>query len=323
MHYENPQASLQCSNRGSFFLYTLAMSITFPKHYKTPEELVELLSERGLYIQERNSACQYIKNIGYYRLSAYLYPFLKLPKEKQLFKDGSTLEGALMLYRFDKKMRMFLLNEIEKVEIAFRSALANMVAQETGNIFWMTDKEMFTNADKFNRTIDKVKKEFEGSKEDFILHFKKKYSNAYPPAWMLVEILPLGVITRIFENLRDNSLKKKIASTFNLPLPVFCSWITVITLTRNSCCHHSRVWNRIYAIGPMVPKKMNRPWTGNNVSHLKTFYEICIIKWFIDIVSPDNNLKEHLTSLLASFTIVDIRAMGFPEDWELAPLWSK
>ena len=48
------------------------MSITFPKHYKTPEELVELLSERGLYIHEKESACQYIKNIGYYRLSAYL-----------------------------------------------------------------------------------------------------------------------------------------------------------------------------------------------------------------------------------------------------------
>ena len=39
-----------------------------------------------------------------------------------------------MLYRFDKKMRMFLLNEIEKIEVAFRSTLANMVAQETGNI---------------------------------------------------------------------------------------------------------------------------------------------------------------------------------------------
>ena len=321
MHYENPQASLQCSNRGSFFLYTLAMSITFPKHYKTPEELVELLSERGLYIQERNSACQYIKNIGYYRLSAYLYPFLKLPKEKQLFKDGSTLEGALMLYRFDKKMRMFLLNEIEKVEIAFRSALANMVAQETGNIFWMTDKEMFTNADKFNRTMDKVKKEFEGSKEDFILHFKKKYSNAYPPAWMLVEILPLGVITRIFENLRDNALKKKIASTFGLTLPVFCSWMTVITLTRNSCCHHSRVWNRTYAVGPMIPKKMSRPWIGNSVSHLKTFYEICIVKWFVDIISPQNNLKDRLTDLLASFPHVDCKAMGFPTNWADEPLW--
>ena len=90
---------------GVVFLYIpLFMSITFPKNYKTPEELVELLFERGLYIHEKGSACRYIRNIGYYRLSAYLYPFLKFPKEKQFFKDGSTLEGALMLYRFDKKI---------------------------------------------------------------------------------------------------------------------------------------------------------------------------------------------------------------------------
>ena len=299
------------------------MPITFPKHYKSPEELVDLLTERGLSIPEKDSAYRYIQNIGYYRLSAYLYPFLKLPKENQLFKDGSKFEGALMLYRFDKKLRMFMLNEIEKIEVAFRSTLANMIAQETGNIFWMTDETMFANADKFNRTMEKVKKELNVSKEDFILHFKRKYSNTYPPAWMLVEILPLGVITRIFENLRDNALKKKIATVFQLPLPVFSSWMTVITLTRNSCCHHSRVWNRIYAVGPMVPKKMNSPWISEKVSHLKTFYEICIIKWFIDIVSPQNNLKEHLTSLLASFPHVDTKAMGFPDNWEEEPLWSK
>ena len=64
-------------------------------------------------------------------------------------------------------------------------------------------------------------------------------------------------------------------------------------------------------------------WISNNISHLKTFYEICIIKWFIDIVSPDNNLKEHLISLLASFPNVDTKAMGFPEHWELEPLWNK
>ena len=307
---------------GVVFLYTHTfMSITFTKHYKSPEELVALLSERGLVINGKELACRYIRNIGYYRLSAYLYPLLAPPKAQQLFKKGSCLETALMLYRFDKKLRMFLLNEIEKIEIAFRSTLANFVASETGNIFWMTDETMFANAEKFSRTMEKVDRELDGSKEDFILHFKNKYSNAYPPAWMLVEILPLGVVTRIFENLRDNSLKKKIAATFYLPLPVFRSWMTVITLTRNSCCHHSRVWNRIYAVGPMVPRKMNRPWIGDSVSHLKTFYEISIIKWSVDIVSPQNNLKEHLKNLLFAFPNVDIKAMGFPMDWEEEPLW--
>ena len=69
--------------------------------------------------------------------------------------------------------------------------------------------------------------------------------------------------------------------------------------------------------------KMNRPWISSDVSHLKTFYEICIIKWFIDIVSPNNNIKEHLTSLLASFHNVDTKAMGFPEGWESEPLWDR
>ena len=77
----------------------------------------------------------------------------------------------------------------------------------------------------------------------------EKYSNPYPPAWILVEILPLGVVTRMFENLADNTLRKKIAARFGLTVPVFTSWITVVTLTRNACCHHARVWNKEY---PMI-----------------------------------------------------------------------
>ena len=36
---------------GVVFLYN-TMPITFPKHYKSPEELVDLLTERGLSIPE-------------------------------------------------------------------------------------------------------------------------------------------------------------------------------------------------------------------------------------------------------------------------------
>lgn len=45
-------------------------------------------------------------------------------------------------------------------------------------------------------------------------------------------------------DLADNTLRKKIAARFGLTVPVFTSWITVVTLTRNACCHHARVWNK-------------------------------------------------------------------------------
>jgi hypothetical protein len=42
---------------------------------------------------------------------------------------------------------------------------------------------------------------------------------------------------------------------------------------------------------------------------------------FVDIVSPDNDMKQHLLDLLAQYPMVDIRAMGFPTGWQSEPLW--
>lgn len=297
------------------------MTVTFSKTYNTPDDIVALLSKRGLTVNDKSNASDYIRNIGYYRLSGYLYPFLSTPKTAQMFKTDATLSKVLSVYRFDKKLRLFLFNEIEKIEISFRSALANIVAKETGDIFWMTNHKMFANQDRFRKTIDLIDKELDNSKEDFILHFKTKYSNPYPPAWILVEILPMGVVTRIYGNLKSNALKKLIAARYSLPVPVFVSWLTVITLTRNSCCHHARIWNRKYAVSPMLAKKWNRPWINAKFDLDKTFFEICIIKWFIDIISPNNDMKQHLIALLANYPNIDPCAMGFPIGWENEPLW--
>ncbi len=306
---------------GVVFIYT--MTTKFHKTFRNPADIVALLQDRGLNIDNPGRAEHYISNIGYYRLSAYLYPLLQMPKEAHRYKAGSKFQDALNLYRFDKKLRIFLFNEIEKVEIALRSALANIVAEETGNIFWMTDSTLFANADKFNRTMVLVDRELKSSKEEFILHFKEKYSNAYPPSWILVEILPLGVVTRIYENLADNALKKKVSTRFSLPVPVFISWMTIITLTRNTCCHHARVWNKVNPITPMIAKKLSRPWINPLVSPNKTFFDICIIKWFVDIISPNNNMKGHLQQLLADYPMIDIKAMGFPTNWQEEPLWKE
>ena len=124
-------------------------------------------------------------------------------------------------------------------------------------------------------------------------------------------------------DLADNTLRKKIAARFGLTVPVFTSWITVVTLTRNACCHHARVWNKENAISPMIPRRLSDRWIVSNVSPKRIYYNICIIRWFIDIVSPNNDMLEHLQALLAEYPKIDIRAMGFPSvNWQDEPLWS-
>lgn len=44
----------------------------------------------------------------------------------------------------------------------------------------------------------------------------------------------------------------------------------------------------------------------------------CAGRFFI---SPNNDMLVKLRWLLVDFPEIDIRAMGFPEGWEMEPLW--
>lgn len=296
-------------------------TIPFPKHYQSPQQLVELLKKRGLHVRDEEQAIADIRNIGYYRLSAYLYPFLAAPKEAQMFKTGSEFDTAVSIYEFDHRLRVLMFREIGKIEIAFRSAMANIVAKESGNIFWMTDATLFVDRERYRKTVTAIEHELGHTKEEFISHFKSKYSNPYPPAWMLAEILPLGTLNHLYGNLANNVWRKKIAAQFSLPAPVFGSWLTIITLMRNACCHHARVWNKENAIPPVSPRKPSRPWIASSVTTNRLFYDLCIIKWFLDIISPGNDMKRRISDLLSAYPMVDTRAMGFPPAWQEEPLW--
>ena len=69
----------------------------FMKHYMTEADLMALLKSRGLVIFDEDKAVRYLESIGYYRLSAYMYPLLSIPKEQHLFKQAVTFGKIMML----------------------------------------------------------------------------------------------------------------------------------------------------------------------------------------------------------------------------------
>jgi abortive infection bacteriophage resistance protein len=244
-----------------------------------------------------------------------------MPKEQHQYKQGATFSQVMTLYRFDKKLRLLIFNEIEKIEVAVRSAIVNIGSELTGNPFWMTEGANFTNHNKFAHTMSLIDAEINRSREDFIVHFKQTYSDAYPPAWILAEVLPFGVMTNIFSNIKMPRIKKNIAQKFGLQVAPFESWLTIVTLTRNSCCHHARVWNKQNTIKPMLPNKVTGQWITIQTDTLRIYFNLCIIKYFVDVLSPQNDMKAKIDSLLNCFPEIDIRAMGFPQGWESEPLW--
>lgn len=293
----------------------------FMKHYMSEADLVALLKSRGLVVSDDIRAVRYLESIGYYRLSAYMHPFLNIPKEAHLYKVGTTFQQVLNLYRFDKKLRILLFNEIEKVEIAIRRAVMNIPVQMTGDIYWLVNPVHFANQRTFQDTKNTINREYAKSTEEFVKHFKGSYCDPYPPSWILGELLTMGNVNMVYRNLKADRIRKRISQYFGLQPIVLESWITSLTLLRNACCHHSRVWNKVSFIMPVSPRRIEHPWICLQTNPQRVYFTICIIKYFLNIISPNNDMLDKMNNLFATFPEIDKRVLGFPIGWENELLW--
>ena len=68
-------------------------------------------------------------------------------------------------------------------------------------------------------------------------------------------------------------------------------------------------------------KGMTRPWITITSDKRKIYYNICIIKYFLDVISPNNDMQDKMKSLFNAYPEIDLNAMGFPQHWEKEPLW--
>ena len=66
---------------------------------------------------------------------------------------------------------------------------------------------------------------------------------------------------------------------------------------------------------------MSRPWITLQTDPLKVYFDMCIIKYFLDIISPNNDMLDKMNRLFDTFPEVDMAALGFPSGWENEPLW--
>jgi len=114
----------------------------YSKSPMSEKEQIELFKTRGLLIPDEKRAAKYLQNISYFRLSVYMYPFLK-DKKRHQYMDNIAFNDILNLYRFDRELRQLLFASIEKIEIAFRAQIANHYSVDSNSPFWYTIQNIF------------------------------------------------------------------------------------------------------------------------------------------------------------------------------------
>jgi abortive infection bacteriophage resistance protein len=291
----------------------------FSKDPLSLSQQISLLEKRGMIIRDKETAYHYLKFIGYYRLSGYMHSF---KNSDDSFKAGTTFDDVLNHYIFDRKLRSLFLDALERIEVAFRSMLTNIMSERHG-AWWFEKKDIFVtrhgNKD-VTQDIEALLQEISSSmskKRHHDITIKHYYDNydspLLPPSWMVMETLSMGTVSKIFSLLKPEE-RGIIAATLDINEKYLVSWFRALSYVRNVCAHHARLWNRIITVKSIA----NRNYVAcreKNFSSGRLYPQAVVIAILLAKIAPDNHWEVHLKEILASYPHDYAFDMGFPKNW--------
>lgn len=283
---------------------------------------VEKLKGRGLKFKDEEKAQSYLSNISYYRLRAYTYPFQDNQSENQPFVVDVCFEQIIDLYVFDRKLRLLIFDAIEKIEIALRTQIIHTFALTYGS-HWQLKPELYRNPMRFANHLDSLQKEIDRNNETFIEHYKSKYTKpAEPPSWMSLEVSSMGLLSKIFQNLKKCPEKMEVIHHFGLKdVSVLENWILCFSTLRNICAHHGRVWNRRLIKIKIPSNPMHQFIENKSIYQNKIYATLSCIEYVLKEISPGTTFSKRLKDLMDTCPLAQIKEMGFPENWLDEELW--
>lgn len=311
------------------------------------------MTGRGLVVTDRPGAISALKRIGYYRLSAYTYPFREPPSEadktegrtrSEKFRPGSSLADALRLYEFDRKLRAVLLQALQDIEVGFAARVAYTLGKRAGDahleakhldptLCQRLNKDGDTEHEAWVSRFEKLRKD--AKDEEYVKHHIKHYGGEIP-IWVATGFMDFGSVIRLYSmmTLQD---RKKIA--FDLGLrgngsDTLLRWLKALNILRNHCAHSNRIWNRSSIDVPpkissqVVPESLEHLNDIGDDQRLKIYLLAATTAFLQRALNPDGDwawgtfpTQAKKFQNVAGMTLEN--TMGFPEGWQTFALWKK
>lgn len=304
------------------------------------DDQIRILKDRGMHVDEE-LARQWLRSVSYYRLSGYWYPYRVLPPTADpknpirldQFTQGTTFNEVVLLYEFDRKLRTLVHDGMERIEISLRTRIGEWLTGHgalayRNSALFRPEFDHDAWLDTANERIDRSTKSSAA-----ISHYAQKYEDF--PFWVLAEILDFSDISILFDGL-PGAIQEEIASSFGFnvqtdrlnsrqkkgyfgqhPLARWCEQLTVV---RNVCAHHGRLFNR-----HLTPASTNAFRTMPPLASLpkgqsdKLYGALLVMAFMLGEISPGTTWTNKLVALIEeSFAELELRTvaeMGFPEAW--------
>jgi abortive infection bacteriophage resistance protein len=296
----------------------------YSKPALTREQQADLLISRGM-IGDRDQIIHKLSAVNYYRLSGYWHTFRQLPDHA--FSPNTTFDKVWERYVFDRRLRLVVMDALERTEVYFRGELAYQFAHHFHDPFaYAEDPNALPrlSQDKRSKFLTMLADDLRHSKEVFVDHFRHQYGSdhTYMPVWVATEIMTFGHVLTMYQGAPD-PIRRAIAKPLGIHDRVLGSWLLALNTIRNFCAHHSRLWNRKLGTKPTIPERKNGlHWhVPVPISNERMFGVLTIIKYCMDRIAPQSSWATRLQSLLHEFPNIPLNSMGFPIDWQSCPIW--
>jgi len=210
------------------------------------QQMDKLEHDKNLVIADRNYAETVLKRLSYFALiSGYKKLYMNLTTRK--YKDDTTFEEIVALYRLDENLRGLSLKYLLQIEQAMRSMLSYYFTEKHGDIQTAyLSPQNYDNSPRKKQALSTllgVLKTLALNSTDYpyINHHRNKHKNV--PLWVLAKVLTFGNISKLYQFFTQD-IKVKVSKNYvSVNEKELVQYLKVLTKFRNVCAHNDRLFS--------------------------------------------------------------------------------
>ena len=270
------------------------------------DQQIELLRERGFDPAVPDATlARFLYAHSYHRASGYWRYFQVAPQEgDDRFEPGVTLERVRDLYRFDATIRSIAMDGLADVEVAVRARLSHHLSDgEDGAGRYLSPRTYTASPSSHGRRmridlLTTIASEVTRTRERSVAEYRD--AGASVPVWVAMEVLSFGTVSKMYRLLGDEQARETIAKAFGLhESRRLDSTLHSLSVLRNVCAHHGRVWNRVVTVKPFVLNRLRQE--SDSSIYLGTPWGwLVVLADLVDRLRGENGFSTRLFAFVAA-----------------------
>lgn len=177
------------------------------------DEQIEILSSRGLIIEDKEEAKFYLLQYSYYNIINVYSKFFHDDKDR--YVPNASFNEIRSVHIFDSEIKSVLFKYLLECEKHFKSIMSHRFSEKFKDIPYSYLKTNHYNVSKIiplTNTIaifsKVIKEKINSRSKNSVKHYYSNHNDV--PLWVLVNYLSFGQIIHLYQHL-DNQLRNKIA----------------------------------------------------------------------------------------------------------------